>query len=59
METGTLSLDHKFTFDGHGTMTAREWLRKGGTTLDFERDEVEHSGSCWCHEPKNWGNPPF
>lgn len=54
-----LSLDHKFDLQGHGTMSARDWLSKGGTTLDFERDEVEHSASCWCHEPKNVGNPPF
>lgn len=52
------SLDHLFTFDGHGTMTAREWLRRGGTDHDFGRDEVEHSSACWCHTPQD-GNPPF
>ena len=57
--TTTLSLDHLFTFDGHGEMSARTWMKKGGTTVDFERDEVEHSHNCWCFEPRNIGNPPF
>lgn len=51
------SLDHLFTLDN---VTSVGRLLDSVHGPDVWRNEfTEHAATCWCHEPRDIGNPPF